>query len=308
MPMDEVDKLLADLDSPLDPGAQPVQPAAAGPPGRVASGNLDSLLEDIGSDAEQQPGGKRKASEGKGQAGGIAFSTYDLPPEPEPEEEINRPRPPARLDALGSRPADQPVGAPLGAPKAAPLASLAPSKPAEPSAPTKEPKEPPAQQKEGLRENAWLRRLQTRGMEPAPRWGHVMGLYREQVYVHGGVGLSGDSLGDLHRFDIGRGEWEAVFVASGESPCPRQEHTGAVLGHEFILVGGRSGTHAPLLGDCHVFDFAEHTWRELQHEGKHPPPGMCGHTMCAHKRRLYIFGGSTQKTAKSRGGKGEGEK
>eukprot|EP01062_Namystynia_karyoxenos_P016521 TRINITY_DN16031_c0_g2_i1.p1 TRINITY_DN16031_c0_g2~~TRINITY_DN16031_c0_g2_i1.p1 ORF type:complete len:852 (+),score=250.35 TRINITY_DN16031_c0_g2_i1:65-2620(+) len=304
---EDVDALLAELGDTTD-GSRKPRAGGRGP-------SIDDLLEDIGSDAEgQAKRGKRVSASKAPAAAAVAFSTYDAPPEEPPEEPAQKP--PARLSALGADPA-----AALPAPAlpvqpeqlqgggAAPLPALRSGEPDPGDASPPRGDHPPRTRPEppALRPQLLLRTIPCQGKAPSARWGHALVAAGGSMYVHGGMGEDGELRSDTHRLDPERVLWEAAFVASGDPPPGRYDHAGAVLGAEIFVYGGQTGGgHTAPSADCFAYDTDAQTWRQiLPSEGKKAAPGHCGHSLSAHKRKLYVFGGRCPRQDKDKEEKGK---
>eukprot|EP01012_Entosiphon_sulcatum_P046682 TRINITY_DN6289_c0_g1_i1.p1 TRINITY_DN6289_c0_g1~~TRINITY_DN6289_c0_g1_i1.p1 ORF type:complete len:986 (+),score=155.18 TRINITY_DN6289_c0_g1_i1:22-2979(+) len=136
------------------------------------------------------------------------------------------------------------------------------------------------------------------GIVPMKRWGHTAVCFRDVFYVYGGMTGATES-GDFHQCTMDGREWEPVFVAKGSPPPPLAEHTACILLGRMLLFGGHSGGR--YFNQLFAFDFDSGEWVDVPVQSKKTqlPRARSGHSSVVYGRRMYIFGGRSDRTAKS---------
>lgn len=110
---------------------------------------------------------------------------------------------------------------------------------------------------------------------PSARWGHGSTLLGDgRALVYGGQNAADKTLGDVHVFDAGRGEWVA---AANASSLPRRWHTVTYVPHRHIAIafGGESPTpegHDELVDALMVLDADLMLWYAPTVSGRGPAP------------------------------------
>lgn len=110
---------------------------------------------------------------------------------------------------------------------------------------------------------------------PSARWGHGATLLGDgRALVYGGQNAADQTLGDVHVFDGGRGEW---VTAANASSLPRRWHTVTYVPHRHIAIafGGESPTpegQEELVDALMVLDADLMLWYAPTVSGRGPAP------------------------------------
>eukprot|EP00667_Euglena_gracilis_P001554 EG_transcript_1554 len=142
------------------------------------------------------------------------------------------------------------------------------------------------------------------GIVPMRRWGHSAVVHRGAMYVFGGSiesshGAPQDRSGetnDFHQLAFEFHEWTPVFVSKGTAPAARCGHSACVIGTKMVIFGG-NGHRQKHYNDLHEFDFETQEWSEIAVASKKSawPVGRTGHTAVVYGKRVFIFGGRSNK-------------
>lgn len=143
-------------------------------------------------------------------------------------------------------------------------------------------------------ERAW-KKVETKGVPPAPRYSHTSVTYDGGLYVFGGE-RSAYSFNDLWRLDMKTMEWSIAPLSTNESPPARFDHSAVVVEDHMIIYGGRSGNI--FLGDMWAYSFTNMNWTWIaggnSSTGSEVPGLRFGHSaVVEHNKDMYIFGGYT---------------
>eukprot|EP00026_Physarum_polycephalum_P006344 Phypoly_transcript_06386.p1 GENE.Phypoly_transcript_06386~~Phypoly_transcript_06386.p1 ORF type:complete len:559 (+),score=85.81 Phypoly_transcript_06386:102-1778(+) len=133
-----------------------------------------------------------------------------------------------------------------------------------------------------------LRKLETKGAPPTPRYGHTAVTYADKMYVFGGYDNSAMTCNDLFSLDLETHTWEKV-KAQGSLPPSRFMHSAVVYRKTMFIFGGQGDANVTL-NDVHAFNFATVTWSKPKCKGKIPSPRY-GHTAVAAAPGMYVYGG-----------------
>lgn len=119
-----------------------------------------------------------------------------------------------------------------------------------------------------------------RGLD-APRSGHALAAYAEQIYLIGGEdgqGVSGSAL----LYDPGADTWSAL----ASKPLPAADIQAAVLGGRIYVPGGRLGD-GTISDRLDIYDPLGDTWME----GARLPKPLSAYALAAFEGRMFLFGG-----------------
>lgn len=141
-----------------------------------------------------------------------------------------------------------------------------------------------------ITDNAWSTVSNATG--PSPRWGHSAVVYKDTMFVFGGIS-HGSPSSETWGFDLKRNVW--MDLTPTVSPPARFSHTIALMDDSMFLYGG--STNAQRLEDSWKYDFDYNTWSNIA------PISDLGSTaarsetaLAAYNNTLYVFGGSGSKS------------
>ena len=144
---------------------------------------------------------------------------------------------------------------------------------------------------------------------PLKRWKHSAVVYQKKfVVIFGGFFNSRNRFNDVWYFDTIALAWENVVppaaeftprgnhgpsaTAQKEAPPPRGAHSANIIEDTMYIFGGYGGTGYGRrdYNDMHKLDLATREWKKCAARGT-PPAARSGHTACAVKSSIYVFGG-----------------
>lgn len=128
--------------------------------------------------------------------------------------------------------------------------------------------------------------------KPPPLTNHSMLVYKNKLYVFGGVYNNEKVLNDLWCYDPSINKWMQV-PTTGRNPPPTNEHSACVVGDRLFIYGGNdfSGIIYSLM---YVLDLTNFSWQRVNTAGEVAGPGpRCGHLMTYVPRyhKLVVMGG-----------------
>lgn len=128
--------------------------------------------------------------------------------------------------------------------------------------------------------------------KPPPLTNHSMLVYKNKLYVFGGVYNNEKVLNDLWCYDPTINKWMQV-PTTGRNPPPTNEHSACVVGDRLFIYGGNdfSGIIYSLM---YVLDLTNFSWQRVNTAGEVAGPGpRCGHLMTYVPRyhKLVVMGG-----------------
>ena len=136
--------------------------------------------------------------------------------------------------------------------------------------------------------------------KPLERSSHTINYINNKLYLFGGEHEPRIPIdNEVHVYDITSAKWSIAesTSASDQKPCPRIAHSSSVIGDKIYVYAGRVGVSMgeASLNDLYVFDTKTNTWTKLD-DGEDDkqsvrPEKRSYHAMCAHKDKLYVFGG-----------------
>ncbi|CAH2052382.1 unnamed protein product, partial [Iphiclides podalirius] len=140
------------------------------------------------------------------------------------------------------------------------------------------------------------------GQEPVPRSAHGAAVYDDKLWIF--AGYDGNArLNDMWTVNlVGENrQWEKV-EQKGQCPPTCCNFPVAVARGKMYVFSGQSG--AKITNALFQFDFETHTWSRVCTEhllrcAGPAPARRYGHTMLAHARHLYVFGGAADSTLPS---------
>lgn len=127
---------------------------------------------------------------------------------------------------------------------------------------------------------------------PPPLTNHSMSVYKNRIYVFGGVYNNEKVSNDLWCFDIPSSKWTQVST-SGNIPLPVNEHSACIINDRLFVYGGNDFSGI-IYNSLYVLDLHTLAWSKLISNGEIDSPGpRCGHTMSyiPNLNKIVIMGG-----------------
>ncbi|KAI5966685.1 KEL2 [Candida theae] len=128
--------------------------------------------------------------------------------------------------------------------------------------------------------------------KPPPLTNHSMSIYKEKIYVFGGVYNNERVSNDLWEFDVEHEQWKQIQT-SGTLPLPVNEHSACVVDDRLYIYGGNDFSGV-IYSSLYVLDLKTFTWYKLLETAEENGPGpRCGHSMTYLPKynKLIIMGG-----------------
>ncbi|CAX44277.1 cell fusion/morphology, Kelch domain-containing protein, putative [Candida dubliniensis CD36] len=128
--------------------------------------------------------------------------------------------------------------------------------------------------------------------KPPPLTNHSMSVYKNKVYVFGGVYNNEKVSNDLWVFDAANDTWTQV-TTTGDIPPPVNEHSSCVVDDRMYVYGGND-FQGIIYSSLYVLDLHTLEWSVLQSSAEKNGPGpRCGHSMTLLPRfnKILIMGG-----------------
>lgn len=129
-------------------------------------------------------------------------------------------------------------------------------------------------------------------LRPPPLTNHSMSVYKNKIYVFGGVYNNEKVSNDLWCFDTVINKW-LQLATSGQAPLPVNEHSAAVVGDRLFVYGGNDFSGV-IYDSLYCLDLHSLKWTKLSKELSEGGPGpRCGHsiTYLPTVNKLIIMGG-----------------
>ncbi|KAG5416771.1 KEL2 [Candida metapsilosis] len=127
---------------------------------------------------------------------------------------------------------------------------------------------------------------------PPPLTNHSMSVYKEKIYVFGGVYNNEKVSNDLWEFDVAEEKWKQIQT-KGTTPLPVNEHSACVVDDRLYIYGGNDFSGV-IYSSLYVLDLKSFTWYKLLESAEENGPGpRCGHSMTYLPKynKLIIMGG-----------------
>ncbi|GEQ67562.1 hypothetical protein JCM33374_g1227 [Metschnikowia sp. JCM 33374] len=129
-------------------------------------------------------------------------------------------------------------------------------------------------------------------VKPPPLTNHSMSIYKNKIYVFGGVYNNQTASNDVWCFDSKSSKWSQV-PTSGTVPPPVNEHSACVISGTLYIYGGNN-FGGVIYDDLYCLDLQSFTWSMLAKvHGVNGPGARCGHSMTYIPKlhKLIIMGG-----------------
>ncbi|KAJ1302953.1 hypothetical protein OPQ81_003246 [Rhizoctonia solani] len=141
------------------------------------------------------------------------------------------------------------------------------------------------------------RLVETTGEVPSPRVGHRSVLVDGSLIVWGGItALNGPNDNSIYSLNLLTYNWRRLDIQP--APSARALHVACMCGEKLMVFGGAvSGNR--VLDDLWSVDLSSRApkWERIRISlESRSPPARGGHAMAAHQNKLYLFGGSNDKT------------
>lgn len=128
--------------------------------------------------------------------------------------------------------------------------------------------------------------------KPPPLTNHSMSVYKNKLFVFGGVYNNEKVSNDLWSFDAVVNKWTQL-PTSGSVPAPVNEHSSCIVDDKLYIYGGNDFSGV-IYDTLYVLNLHTLVWSKLMDTGMlHGPGPRCGHTMTYLPRfnKLVIMGG-----------------
>ncbi|KAF2462602.1 galactose oxidase [Lindgomyces ingoldianus] len=128
----------------------------------------------------------------------------------------------------------------------------------------------------------------------------ILGVHGEMIYVAGGMTFlipdDQDSLTTVTAFNTTSGKWQKLPDIASNIPEGRQHGVGAVVGHNFYVVGGRYMKKQNVRGTVFILDLNNQQagWKISEGEMPVPRGGLSGAVL---GKKFYTFGGEANPNA-----------
>lgn len=128
--------------------------------------------------------------------------------------------------------------------------------------------------------------------KPPPVTNHTMSIYKNKIYIFGGVYNNEKVCNDLWCFDTLINKWVQV-PTTGDVPLPVNEHSATIVGDRLYVYGGNDFSGA-IYETLYSLDLHTFKWSKLSKDLSANGPGpRCGHSMSYIPKlnQLIIMGG-----------------
>ncbi|EGD73673.1 hypothetical protein PTSG_05386 [Salpingoeca rosetta] len=140
-----------------------------------------------------------------------------------------------------------------------------------------------------LDESLTWKRVETKGVPPAPRLNHAADVVDDALYVFGGF-EDGQAKNDMFKLDLNTMMWTPVHA--NNPPSRRCNHSMTAVGSKLYVFGGRGG-EATLYNDLFCFDTESRAWTAVKAGGQ-PPTARDFHSAATFGDKVFVFGGSME--------------
>lgn len=128
--------------------------------------------------------------------------------------------------------------------------------------------------------------------KPPPLTNHSMSVYKNKLFIFGGVYNNEKVSNDLWSFDAVVNKWTQL-PTSGSIPAPVNEHSSCIIEDKLYIYGGNDFSGV-IYDTLYVLDLHTLVWSKLMDNGTlHGPGPRCGHSMTYMPKfnKLVIMGG-----------------
>lgn len=128
--------------------------------------------------------------------------------------------------------------------------------------------------------------------KPPPVANHSMSVYKNKIYIFGGIYNNEKISNDLWCFDALTNKWSQL-PTTGNVPLPVNEHSSCIINDKLYIYGGND-FHGLIYDTLYVLDLHSLVWSQLLSSANSNGPGpRCGHTMSylPNFNRIIIMGG-----------------
>lgn len=126
---------------------------------------------------------------------------------------------------------------------------------------------------------------ETSGCKPSKRCGHSAAIWRESMYIFGGVYRG--FMNDMYAFHLKTGVWKKIEM-SGNIPSARSTHTAVVMNESMFIFGGER--KPAYFNDLYCYEFTTKEWKIVNVSGDIPPKRRF-HTSVLYNQGMLVFGG-----------------
>lgn len=130
-------------------------------------------------------------------------------------------------------------------------------------------------------------KLDTPGDVPSGRCGHTAVVFKDRMYVFGGLYVPGGKL--FYSQNLSDFSWSAVND-SGDKPEPRSNHTAVVNDDSMYVFGGYNTVKDCFSNDLYEFNLIRYSWRKIVPNIKLPK--LYKHSAVTSSNSMIIFGGN----------------
>eukprot|EP00002_Diphylleia_rotans_P037878 TRINITY_DN851_c0_g1_i4.p1 TRINITY_DN851_c0_g1~~TRINITY_DN851_c0_g1_i4.p1 ORF type:complete len:1328 (-),score=243.35 TRINITY_DN851_c0_g1_i4:664-4647(-) len=124
---------------------------------------------------------------------------------------------------------------------------------------------------------------------PSHRCGHTAVVYKDMMFVYGGIDKSRQYDPKIYAYSFDENRWKVVPV-SGFVPSGRTGHSAVVYGDSMYVFGGLE-PDKKLSNGLYEFSFETRTWKEIKSAGEVPSPRF-RHASVVYKEYMFVIGGS----------------
>lgn len=125
---------------------------------------------------------------------------------------------------------------------------------------------------------------------PSGRFFHAAEIFKQSIYIFGGISNDFKMLKDFWNFDTHEQKWSEVEVNGNTFPPNMAGHVMAIDGEKLLMIGGYKYSNEYSL--IWEFDFNKHIWTNIQTTG-YSPGIIYDHSISLHSQSqtYYVFGG-----------------
>lgn len=139
---------------------------------------------------------------------------------------------------------------------------------------------------------SWTLVAPLNNFKPPPLTNHSMSVYKNKIYIFGGVYNNERVSNDLWVFDADEERWTQVET-TGTVPLPVNEHSSCIVNDKLYIYGGNDFSGV-IYSSLYVLDLNTLVWFKLKEAAEENGPGpRCGHSMTFLPKynKLVIMGG-----------------